>query len=264
MYVGSAQAQKSGHSALAGESQRLTAGHETMFQLSPDDLSGLRKKPGSGALYVHEVGVRVGVRRTYYSTASFPVITSSSLFQARIKQSIQRLENDQVIFLASLGIDKQTGNLAHRKQASRVYMEVLRPSSWPSPPWAGLNKVLPSTQSLVLVSHEAPTTTSDLYDVLRQFYGKSGRLHLGASDLRIILDENKGHLPPNWHDLPEYIRFHLTRGYYNNVLQENGMAYENYRSQSLRTIFPILWGLAQHFTESGLILGERNSEYILC
>ena len=129
MYVRSAQAQKSGHSTLAGESQRVTASHETMFQLSPDDLSELRKKPGSGALYVHEVGVRVGVRRTYYSTASFPVITSSSLFQARIKQSIQRLENDQVIFLASLGIDKQTRNLAHRKQASRVYMKALRPSS---------------------------------------------------------------------------------------------------------------------------------------
>jgi hypothetical protein len=47
------------------------------------------------------------------------------------------------------------------------------------------------------------------------------------------------------------------------VLRENGLAYENRSGQALRLIFPILWGLAQHFIESGLILGERDSEYVL-
>lgn len=40
------------------------------------------------ALYVHEIGARTGVPRTYYSSAIFPVIQLASWCQARIKQLI--------------------------------------------------------------------------------------------------------------------------------------------------------------------------------
>jgi len=231
--------------------------------MSPDDLSEFRK--GSArprALYIHEVGTRVGVRRTYYSTASFPVIRSPSWFQARIKQSIQRLENDQVIILASLGMYELKGPKARYIWASQVYAENVRPSSWPRPPCTGLNKVSPSTQSQTLLSQGASIAIPGLSNALRQFHEKTGKIHLDISDIRSILSENRGFVSSNGHTLPEKIRS-TVRICYGKVLRENGLAYENRSGQALRLIFPILWGLAQHFIESGLILGERDSEYVL-
>ena len=104
IYVGSVQAQPRRTDSVAGETLRLHTGHERMFRMSPDDILKRRNGRESSytALYVHEIGVRPGVRRTYYSTASFLVIPSPSQFQRRIRQAIHRLENDQVIMLDSL------------------------------------------------------------------------------------------------------------------------------------------------------------------
>lgn len=79
IYVGRAQAQPLGSGSLAGEIKRLFSGHECLFQMSTDDISELRNtRAESGALHVHKIGAREGVRRSYYSTASFPVIKSGS------------------------------------------------------------------------------------------------------------------------------------------------------------------------------------------
>ena len=47
------------------------------------------------------------------------------------------------------------------------------------------------------------------------------------------------------------------------MLRKKGLKYESRSSQTLRLLFPILWGLAQHFDESGLVLGEHDADYIL-
>lgn len=130
IYVGSAQSQTAGSSSLADEISRLFSGHEHFFQLSTDDIWELRSTSSeSSALYVHKIGAREEVRRSYYSTASFPVIESASWFQARIRQLIQRLENDQAIILGSLNMSRPKGPRASIKRDSQAYFEKVRPSS---------------------------------------------------------------------------------------------------------------------------------------
>ena len=130
IYVGNAPAQSLGSGSLAGEIKRLFSSHERLFQMSADDMWELRNaRAESGALHVHKIGAREGVRRSYYSTASLPIIESASWFQARIRQSIQRLENDQAIILGSLDMSRPKGPKAEFKRESQTYFEKVRPSS---------------------------------------------------------------------------------------------------------------------------------------
>lgn len=122
--MGSAQSQSAGSGSLAGEISRLVSGHEHFFQLSTDDIRELRSTSAeSSALYVRKIGAREEVRRSYHSTASCPVIESASWFQARIRQSIQRLENDQAIILGSLNMSRPKGPRASIKRDSQAYFE---------------------------------------------------------------------------------------------------------------------------------------------
>lgn len=264
IYVGSAQAQPRRTDSVAGETLRLHFGHERMFRMSPDDILKRRngRESSSTALYVHEIGVRPGVRRTYYSMASFPVIPSPSQFQRRIRQAIHRLENDQVIMLDSLHRGKISRGYAQQKQISRIYMEKMRPLSWPRPPWTGLNRVLPSTQRQAGLSTGTSTALSCVYDTLRKFHEKSGKIHLDASDIQSILKEaeksvswNGVILPPN---VDEFIK-----QCFRKMLRDIGLVYETNNGQRLRSLLPILWGLAQHTKESDLILGEQDEGYII-
>lgn len=266
IYVGSAQAQSRSTDSMVGETFRLHTGHERMFRMSPDDILKSRKghKSLKRALYVHEIGVRPGVRRTYYSTASFPVISFPSQFQRRIKQAIHRLENDQAIMLDSLHRGKiRGGDLSKQlKQHSRIYMEKMRLLSWPRPPWTGLNRVLPSTQRQTGSSAGTPTALSCVYDTLRKFHEKSGKIHLDASDVQSILEEKEESGSWNGVILPPYVDTFM-RQCFRNVLRDNGLVYETGHGQRIRSLFPILWGLAQHVKESDLILGEQNEGYII-
>jgi hypothetical protein len=160
--------------------------------MSADDIWEFRNaRAESGALHVHKIGAREGVRSSYYSTASFPIVESASWFQARIRQSIQRLENDQAIILGSLDMNRPKGPKAEFKRESQAYFEKVRPSSWPRPSWNGLNQVLPSAQAQILHSREASIAVQGLCDALRLFHEKTGKVHLDAWDIRCILSENK-------------------------------------------------------------------------
>ncbi|KAH8879477.1 hypothetical protein GQ53DRAFT_37369 [Thozetella sp. PMI_491] len=159
IYVGSAQAQE--REGLVGESYRLILGHERYFTRPTDEIV----KP----LYVHKIGRQEGVQRSYYSLASFPLIEESSWYQARIKQSIQRLENDQVIILDSLSFEGPDASSQRTKiliEASRNYTKVVRPHTCPSPPWHGLNRVLPSTQRQQVISKGSDLLPSELRQAL--------------------------------------------------------------------------------------------------
>ena len=249
---------------MVGETLRLHTGHQRMFRMSPDDILKRRKGRESSktALYVHEIGVRTGVRRTYYSTASFPVISFPSQFQRRIKQAILRLENDQAIMLDSLHRGKISGDYAQQKQSSRIYMKKMRPLSWPRPPWTGLNRVLPSTQRQAGLSTGTSTALSCVYDTLRKFHEKSGKIHLDASDIQSILKEKEKSVSWNGAILPPYVDMFM-RQCFRKVLRDSGLVYETGYGQHIRSLFPILWGLAQHIKESDLILGEQNEGYII-
>lgn len=140
IYVGSAQAQERG--GLVGESQRLMLGH---------------------------FGRQEGVQRSYYSLASFPLIEESWWYQARIKRSIQRLENDQLIILESLSFDGPDASGTRTKiliEASRNSTKAVRPHAYPSPPWHGLNRVLPSTQRQQVLSKGSDLLPSELRQAL--------------------------------------------------------------------------------------------------
>ncbi len=264
IYVGSAQAQPRSTDSMAGETLRLHTGHERMFRMSPDDILKRRNKGESSkkALYVHEIGVRTGVRRTYYSTASFPVISFPSQFQGRIKQAILRLENDQAIMLDSLNRGMISGMYDQQKQNSRIYMTKMRPLSWPRPPWTGLNRVLPFTQGQAGLSTGPSTAESCVYDTLRKFHEKSGKIHLDASDIQSILKEMEKSVSWNGVILPPYVDA-LMRRCFRKVLQERGLVYETPKGRHIRDLLPILWGLAQNIKESDLILGEQNEMYIV-
>jgi hypothetical protein len=262
IYVGSAQAQHS-HNAWAGEALRLFKGHEEIFNLTPQGLRALRMQhKDPHVLYVHRVAMRTGAARTYYSTASFPVIQFASPFQARIKQTIQRLESDQVIMLMALSMDEATGRSAPYKQASQIYLENVRPSSWPCPQWIGLNRVLPMSQNITLFSNGSFGANSDLCDALRQFYHQTGKHSLEMLDIQSLIGDSGNFISMNEQGVPGSVQ-NTVRKLYNDVLRENGLAYENTQARATRLLLPILWGLARHLTEAGLILGERNSEYIL-
>ena len=231
--------------------------------MSADDIWELRNaRAESGALHVHKIGAREAVRRSYYSTASLPIIESASWFQARIRQSIQRLENDQAIILGSLDMSRPNGPKAEFKRESQAYFEKVRPSSWPRPSWNGLNQVLPSAQAQILHSQKASIAVQGLCDALRLFHEKTGKVHLDAWDIRCILSENKGFMSSSRYILPssagEFVRI-----CYGDVLRKKSLTYESRSCQTLRLLFPILWSLTQHFDESGLILGEHNAECIL-
>ena len=264
IYVGSAQAQPRRTDSMAGETLRLHNGHERMFQMSPDDILKLRKVRDSSemALYVHEMGVRTGVRRTYYSTASFPVIPFPSEFQRRIKQAILRLENDQAIMLDSLHRGKISGRYVPQKQSSRIYMQRMRPVSWPRPPWTGLNRVLPSTQNQAAFSTGTSTELSCVYDTLRKFHEKTGKIHLDASDIQSIFEEKEKSASWNGVVLPPLVDPFMRRCF-GRVLRDSGLVYETQNGRDIRFLLPILWGLAQHIKESDLILGEQNDGYII-
>ena len=269
IYVGSAQAQPRNTDSMAGETLRLHTGHERMFRMSPDEILERRKgrdrkgrESSKTALYVHEIGVRTGVRRTYYSTASFPVISFPSQFQGRIKQAIHRLENDQAIMLDSLHRGKISGESAQRKQDSQVYIEKVRPLSWPRPPWTGFNRVLPSTQGQAGLSKGTSTATSCVYDLLRNFHEQTGKIYLDASDIQSMLKEKETCVSWDGVILPPDVGS-IMRRRFREVLRDNGLVYETRNGQHIRSLLPILWGLAQHIKESDLILGERNEGYIL-
>ena len=261
--VGSAQAQPRRTDSVAGETLRLHTGHERMFRMSPDDILKRRNGRESSytALYVHEIGVRPGVRRTYYSTASFPVIPSPSQFQRRIRQAIHRLENDQVIMLDSLHRGKISRGYAQQKQISRIYMKKMRPLSWLRPPWTGLNRVLPSTQKQAVLS-TGTSALSCVYDTLRKFHEKSGKTHLDASDIQSILEEKEKSASWNGVLLPPRVDSFM-RLCFGKVLRDSGVVYDTHRGRDIRSLFPILWGLAQHIKESDLVLGEQNEGYII-
>ena len=79
----------------------------------------------------------------------------------------------------------------HLKENSRIYMEKMRPLSWPRPPCTGLNRVLPSTQRQAGLSTGTSTKLSCVYDTLRRFHEKTGKIHLDASDIQSILQEKE-------------------------------------------------------------------------
>ena len=226
--------------------------------MSPDDLSEHREGTNQPrASHEHEVGARVGVRRTYYSTASFPVIQSPSLFQAQIKQSLQRLENDQVIILASLGMDEPKGPRARYKYGSRVYIKNVRPSSWPGPPWwTGLSRVLPSTQLQTLYSKRLSSAVQGLCEALQRSSKKTGKTHFYEGDIPSFLDRKWGFRFSNRPGLLEKVQ-RIMRSCDSEVLRERGLAYETRSGQTLQLMFAVLWGLAQHLDES------QNPEYVL-
>lgn len=97
---------------------------------------------------------------------------------------------------------------------------------------------------------------------MQLFYEKTGKIHLETSEVKTLFNDNKGLMSSNWHTIPKRVDL-IMRRYYSDVLRENGLTYESKSNHLLRVLFPMLWGLAQHFRESGLILGERDSEHSL-
>lgn len=263
-YVGSAQSQSAGSGSLAGEISRLVSGHEHFFQLSTDDIWELRSTSAeSSALYVHTIGAREEVPRSYHSTASFPVIESASWFQARIRQSIQRLENDQAIILGSWNMSRPKGPRASiitglssifRKKCGHLPGPVLRGMAF--------NQVLPSSRAQQLHSQSPSIAVQGLCDALRLFHEKTSEVHLDAWNIRCIFSENEGLIKSSRHILPSSVR-QFVRMCYADVLRKKGLKYERRSCQMLRLLFPILWGLAQPFDASGLVLGEYDAEHIL-
>ena len=62
--------------------------------------------------------------------------------------------------------------------------------------------------------------------------------------------------------LPPYMDEFIRRCF-RKVLRDSGLLYESFNGQRIRSLLPILWGLAQHIKESDLILGEQNEGYII-
>lgn len=206
---------------------------------------------------MHEIGAREGVRRSHYSTASFPMIESASWSQARIRQSVLRLENDQTIILGSLDLSEPCGPHARDKLYSQAYLEKVRPPSWPRPPRNGLNRVLPSSQiqNHIPCSSAGSVQVPGLHDVLESFHEKTGKLYLSEGDIRCIMNEKKKFITLNSKVQPVAIRKSIA-ACYKDVLQKKRLTYENQSYRKLRLLFLILWVFAHLFFESGLILGE--------
>lgn len=259
LYTGSAQNQNTSKgSCMPGELSRIDD-HETLFKMPSWELQRLRRD--SKALYVHEVGVLPGVQRKYYSLASFPIITEPSYFQARIKLSIYRLETDHTIIVGTLcplqdvAAERLTA-VSQLRIESQKYYDTLRPSMCPSPPWIGLNRVLPTSQNNSLFSTGIESKFSGLAERKRQLYSNTHKLSLDTSDISLLLDK----------ELPSHEIINLSgriKRLYDNVLREYGMRYEPGSSRCLRLWFPILWGLANHVFEAQLIIGKGEFEYIL-
>lgn len=246
IYTGSAQAQEK--AGLVGESQRLILGHERYFTRPADEIV----KP----LYVHKIGRQEGVQRSYYSLASFPVIEDSSWYQARIKQSIQRLENDQMIILGSLSFDDPDASGPRTKiliEASRNYTKAVRPHACPRPPWYGLNRVLPSTQQQQVLSKGSDLLPSELQQALEHYHTTTNKRCLGVNDIQCLLEKD-GKLPrliePT--TAPTNLVIWL-RAHYQRILKERGLQYEA-QGEYVRRIFPILWGIVQHLVEADRLL----------
>jgi hypothetical protein len=267
-YAGSAQNQDTSTGpGIPGEVSRIVGGHEPLLDMPPALLMALRRARRSGghqALHVHEVGSLPGVERTYYSMASFPIIAEASYFQARIKLAIYRLENDHIIIVGTLPCSQgaaMEASASHHIKASRKYYSILRPSMCPPPPWIGLNKVLPASQTHRIFTSISSSTNLSLIGItesLQKFYCRTQKRFLDMSDISLLLCKELSTLEQEDKNLTQKIK-----QMYNQVLREHGLRYEPKSARCLRLRFPILWGLAHHVSEAQIIITETNLEYIL-
>ncbi|KAH8721046.1 hypothetical protein HC256_001414 [Beauveria bassiana] len=239
---------------LLGEASRLSA-HEKFLVKTPVEMSNLRKRPTSGALYFHEVGVTPGAQHSFHSLFRFPKVPQNRAASIHSRLLAHATEQFNIVSAGKLNhfyIRRNTHYIRYSTSLMDYFKsQVNLPRREPGQEIGVLNRVLPMTQGHTPYFSNMDLADSDLTGnhlcdridtLLETFYVRTSRQQLSCDDILQLLGELGGSYPD-----PHGGMVKLFRARYENVLAAHGKTYQ--RSYDDLTIPAVAGVLRYAFSE---------------
>lgn len=220
LYGGSATGMSPGDHGSVALRHRIGNQHESMIALGHDAVSHERAIGSPTALFAHAIASLKNARRFYLAIASFPILEDAS-FQQKAKVLALNAENIGITYLDCINLNQKRQNTRTSRGAtanrwSLWMIAVARPKNMPSPPWKGLNMVLPLTQSLYVVRTNIGRQL-EIRERLRAYYLTTKRCYLPDQDLRKLREQLS---------IPSSESLGILH-VYRFILRENNQSYQN-------------------------------------